>query len=222
MSNQKKGQWTPSPKPQLRAQNTFGEVFKTNRVISLFDCQASRGHSDDLWARHTFLFTRAYYLWGGGGGAGERGESPPFCDLSWPLRSVPGSKFRNENFALMNHKRTSKKKIPQHSQIDVTNYGSGCCPQRVASVVLVKGVFVLVQGVSGLRFWVFVLVTPPLGTQKNLSPRSDSNPRPFVLYRSIFSNLAKAPSTRIRFYLKTDIFSPVWPTVHTYLVKTVT
>ena len=144
---------------------------------------------------------------GRGGGGGEGGKS----SLLWPLlaselRSVPGSKFRNENFALMNHKRTSKKKIPQHSQIDVTNYGSGCCPQRVASVVLVKGVFVLVQGVSGLRFWVFVLVTPPLGTQKNLSPRSDSNPRPSVLYRSIFSNLAKALSTRIRFYLKTDIF----------------
>ena len=166
---------------------------------------------------------RIIYGGEGGGGGGEGGKS----SLLWPLlaselRSVPGSKFRNENFALMNHKRTSKKKIPQHSQIDVTNYGSGCCPQRVASVVLVKGVFVLVQGVSGLRFWVFVLVTPPLGTQKNLSPRSDSNPRPSVLYRSIFSNLAKAPSTRIRFYLKTDIFSPVWPTVHTYLVKTVT
>ena len=166
--------------------------------------------------------SRGRIIYGGEGGErGRRGKVLPFVTSLG--RSVPGSKFRNENFALMNHKRTSKKKkIPQHSQIDVTNYGSGCCPQRVASVVLVKGVFVLVQGVSGLRFWVFVLVTPPLGTQKNLSPRSDSNPRPSVLYRSIFSNLAKAPSTRIRFYLKTDIFSPVWPTVHTYLVKTVT
>ena len=54
--------------------------------------------------------SRGRIIYGGEGGAGERGESPPFCDLSWPLRSVPGSKFRNENFALMNHKRTSKKK----------------------------------------------------------------------------------------------------------------
>ena len=71
-----------------------------------------RGHSDDLWARHAFLFTRAYYLWGGGGGGGGEGGK---SSLLWPLlaselRSVPGSKFRNENFALMNHKRTSKKK----------------------------------------------------------------------------------------------------------------
>ena len=35
------------------------------------------------------------------------------------------------------------------------------CPRRLASVVLVHGVFVLVQGVLGLRFWDFVLVTPP-------------------------------------------------------------
>ena len=51
---------------------------------------------------------------------------------------------------------------------------SGHCPQRLASVVSVKGVFVLVKGVFvlvhgvfvlvrgvlGLRCWVFVLETP--------------------------------------------------------------
>ena len=51
-------------------------------------------------------------IYGGeGGGGGDGGKS----SLLWPLlaselRSVLGSKFRNENFALMNHKRTSKKK----------------------------------------------------------------------------------------------------------------
>ena len=46
----------------------------------------------------------------------------------------------------------------QHSQIAVTNYGSGHCPQRLASVVLVRGVFVLVQGVFVLVQGFFVLV----------------------------------------------------------------
>ena len=46
--------------------------------------------------------------------------------------------------------------IPQHPQIAVTNYRSGHCPQRLASVVLVKGVFVLVHGVFVLVHRVFV------------------------------------------------------------------
>ena len=50
------------PQTPTSAQNTFGEVFKTNPVRSLFDCQASRGHSDDLSACHAFLFTRLHYL----------------------------------------------------------------------------------------------------------------------------------------------------------------
>ena len=48
--------------------------------------------------------------------------------------------------------------IPQHSQIAVTNYGSGHCPQRLASVVLVHEVFVLVQGVFVLVHGFFVSV----------------------------------------------------------------
>ena len=48
--------------------------------------------------------------------------------------------------------------IPQHSQIVVTNHGSGHCLQRLASVVLVHEVFVLVQGVFVLVHGVFVLV----------------------------------------------------------------
>ena len=48
--------------------------------------------------------------------------------------------------------------IPQHSQIAVTNYGSGHCSQRLASVVLVHGVFVLVRGVFVLVQGVFVFV----------------------------------------------------------------
>ena len=39
-----------------------------------------------------------------------------------------------------------------------TNSGSGHCPQRLASVVLVHEVFVLVQGVFVLVLGVFVLV----------------------------------------------------------------
>ena len=63
--------------------------------------------------------------------------------------------------------KNTPEEIPQHAQIAVTNYGSGHCPQRLASVVLVHGVFVLVQGVFvlvhgvlGLHFWVFVLESP--------------------------------------------------------------
>ena len=70
--------------------------------------------------------------------------------------------------------KNTAEEIPQHAQIAVTNYGSGHCPQRLASVVLVhevfvlvhgvfvlvQGVFVLVHGVLGLRFWVFVLESP--------------------------------------------------------------
>ena len=52
----------------------------------------------------------------------------------------------------------TEEEIPQHSQIAVTNYGSGHCPQRLASVVLVHGVFVLVQGVFVLVHGVFVLI----------------------------------------------------------------
>ena len=48
--------------------------------------------------------------------------------------------------------------MPQHSKIAVTNYGRGHCPQRLASVVLVQGVFVLVKGVLVLVHAVFVLV----------------------------------------------------------------
>ena len=36
------------------------------------------------------------------------------------------------------------------------------------------------------------------------------------------SKAIKAPSTRIRFCLKTEIFSSVWPFVYTYPVKMVT
>ena len=77
--------------------------------------------------------------------------------------------------------KNTPEEIPQHAQIAVTNYGSGHCPQRLASVVLVhevfvlvqgvfvlvhgvfvlvQGVFVLVHGVLGLHFWVFVLESP--------------------------------------------------------------
>ena len=77
--------------------------------------------------------------------------------------------------------KNTAEEIPQHAQIAVTNYGSGHCPQRLASVVLVhevfvlvhgvfvlvhgvfvlvQGVFVLVHGVLGLHFWVFVLESP--------------------------------------------------------------
>ena len=42
----------------------------------------------------------------------------------------------------------------------------------------------------------------------------------FVLQCLFF--LTAAPSKRMRFCLKTEIFSPDWPTVHTYPVKMVT
>ena len=97
-----------SPKPQLRAPTCLVEVFKTNPFISLFDCQASRGHSDDLWVRHAVrlpLHESALFMrW-------ERGGK---SSLLWPLLAselqlVPGRKFQNENSTLMNHKRTSKR-----------------------------------------------------------------------------------------------------------------
>ena len=69
MSNHKKGNGPPPHPNQNYAPKTrLVEVFKTNPVIKLFDCQASCGHSDDLWAREAFLFRRAHYLWGGEGG----------------------------------------------------------------------------------------------------------------------------------------------------------
>ena len=42
----------PPPNPNYAPKTRLAEVFKTNPVISLFDCQASHEHADDLWACH--------------------------------------------------------------------------------------------------------------------------------------------------------------------------
>ena len=42
-----------------------------------------------------------------------------------------------------------------------------------------------------------------------------------IFWRSLAPTKTKASSTPIRFCLKTEIFSPVWLTVHTYQVKTI-
>ena len=42
----------PPPNPNYAPKTRLAEVFKTNPVINLFDCQASHEHADDLWACH--------------------------------------------------------------------------------------------------------------------------------------------------------------------------
>ena len=56
-------QWTPSSSnPNYVPKTRLAEVFKTNPVISLFDCQASHEHADDLWACHANPLHRGHII----------------------------------------------------------------------------------------------------------------------------------------------------------------